>query len=90
MCKGGWKQVMVGTITLCDKAGKPLETIYIANAPEDGKGTFYKRMEREVTAVKTRYPSGRWSGISDGARDLRTFLEKHTEVLVIDFFHVSE
>ena len=90
MCEGGWKQVMVGTITLCDKAGEPLETIYIANAPEDGKDTFYKRMEREVTAVKARYPAGRWSGISDGARDLRTFLEKHTEVLVLDFFHVSE
>ena len=89
-CEGGWKQVMVGTITLCDRAGEPRETIYIANAPEDGKATFYERMEREVTAVKKRYPLARWAGISDGARDLRPFLEKHTEVLVLDFYHLSE
>lgn len=90
MCEGGWKQVMVGTITLCDKAAEPLETIYIANAPEEGKATFYERMRREVAAVKKRYPSARWAGISDGARDLRPFLEEHTEVLVLDFFHLSE
>lgn len=90
MCEGGWKQVMVGTITLCGKAAEPLETIYIANAPEDGKATFYERMRREVAAVKKHYPFARWAGISDGARDLRPFLEEHTEVLVLDFFHVSE
>jgi hypothetical protein len=90
MCEGGWKQVMVGTITLCNKAGEPLETIYIANAPEDGKATFYDRMRREVAAVKARYPAARWAGISDGARDLRAFLEEHTEVLVLDFFHLAE
>ena len=90
MCEGGWKQVMVGTITLCDKAGEALETIYIANAPEDGKAAFYDRMRREVAAVKERYPRAGWAGISDGARDLRPFLEEHTEVLVLDFFHLTE
>lgn len=90
MCEGGWKQVMVGTITLCNKAGEPLETIYVANAPEDGKAIFYVRMRREVAAVKKRYSQARWAGISDGARDLRPFLEEHTEVLVLDFYHLSE
>ena len=90
LCAGGWKQVMVGTITLCHKAGEPLETIYIANAPEDGKATFYGRMRREVAAVKKRHPLARWAGISDGSRDLRPFLEEHTEVLVLDFWHLSE
>lgn len=90
LCEGGWKQVMAGTITLCGKAGEPLETICIANAPEDGKATFYERMRREAAAVKKRYPAARWAGLSDGARDLRPFLEEHTEVLVLDFFHLSE
>ena len=90
MCEGGWKQVMVGTITLCNKAGEPGETIYVANAPEDGKATFYERMRREVAVVKKLYPKARWAGISDGARDLRPFLEEHTEVLVLDFFHLTE
>ena len=90
MCEGGWKQVMVGTITLCNKVGGPLETIYVANAPEDGKATFYERMRRELAAVKKRYPGARWAGISDGARDLRAFLEEHTEVLVLDYFHLAE
>jgi hypothetical protein len=47
-------------------------------------------MRREVAAVKERYPAAGWAGISDGARDLRPFLEEHTEVLVLDFFHLAE
>ncbi|MBP7950802.1 MAG: hypothetical protein KA004_14215 [Verrucomicrobiales bacterium] len=47
-------------------------------------------MRRKVAAVKKRYQAARWAGISDGARDLRSFLEEHTEVLVLDFFHLSE
>jgi hypothetical protein len=61
LCEGGWKQVMAGTITLCDRAGEPLETICIADAPEEGKATFYERMRREVAAVKKRYPAARWA-----------------------------
>jgi hypothetical protein len=90
LCEGSWKQVMVGTITFYDATGAVLEKIYLANAPEDGKATFYERLRREIKAVKQRYPVARWAGISDGARDLRPFLEEHTEVLVLDFFHVSE
>jgi len=90
LCEGSWKQIMVGTITLYDAAGEVLEKIYLANAPEDGKATFYERLRREIKAVKQRYPVARWAGVSDGARDLRPFLDEHTEVLVLDFFHVSE
>ena len=90
LCEGSWKQVMVGTIVLYDSAGEVLEKIYLANAPEDGKATFYERLGREIKAIKKRYPAARWVGISDGARDLRPFLEEHTEVLVLDFFHVTE
>ncbi|MDB6132412.1 MAG: hypothetical protein JWM59_655 [Verrucomicrobiales bacterium] len=55
-CGEGWKQVMVGTMSLYDSGGEPLETIHLANAPEDGKATFPARMDREVAALKARYP----------------------------------
>ncbi len=68
---------MVGTMTLYDSAGGPLETLHLANAPEDGKATFLSRMDREVATLKTRYPEALWVAVSGGASDLRPELEKH-------------
>ncbi|RYD27961.1 MAG: ISKra4 family transposase [Verrucomicrobiaceae bacterium] len=86
-CEEGWKQVMVGTVTLYDGGGKPLETLHIANAPEDGKATFLSRMDREVAALKIRYPDALWVGVSDGATDLRAELGRHCAQLILDFWH---
>ena len=47
-CKEGWKQVMVGTIAFYDQDGKRVDTLYVANAPESGKSTFYESMEMEL------------------------------------------
>lgn len=88
-CEEGWKQVMVGTMTLYDSGGEPLETLHLANAPEDGKATFLSRMDREVAALKTRYPDALWVGVSDGAADLRAELGKHCGQLILDFWHAA-
>lgn len=47
-----WKQVMIGTITLYDDEGERIDTIYQANAPEDGKTTFFEKMEDELDRVR--------------------------------------
>lgn len=88
-CEEGWKQVMVGTMTLYDSGGEPLETLHLANAPEDGKATFLSRMDREVAALKARYPDALWVGVSDGATDLRAELGRHCGQLILDFWHAA-
>ena len=90
ICEEGYKQVMAGTIALLDKDGERLETIYIANAPEEGKVTFLARMEREVERLKAWDPEAPWQGVCDGAPDLQTWLEKHCDTVTLDFYHVSE
>lgn len=86
----GWRDAMVGTIALYDLAGERLHTIYLANPPEYGKATFFERMTREIERIKSQHPIARYVGLSDGAKDHWTFLEKHTEIQTLDFYHSSE
>jgi hypothetical protein len=84
---------MVGTIALYSKAGERLGTIYTGCAPPehsgDGKEDFWFLMERDLAAVKARYPKARYQGISDGARDYVPWLQAHTDRLVLDFYHAT-
>ena len=53
--KEGYREGMVGTISLYDKAGERLHTTYVAASPEYGKGTFFDRFEREIIQAKKYY-----------------------------------
>ncbi len=86
----GWRQVMVGTIAFYNEEAMRIDTIYVANAPEKGKVSFYERMERELVRVRERYPDARYAGIADGAHDQWDWLEGHTEWRILDFWHASE
>lgn len=86
----GWRQVMVGTITLYDDEGERIDTIYVANAPESGKETFFEKMDIELERVRLVYPEARYTGIADGAHDLWTWLEPRTTWHIVDFWHASE
>jgi hypothetical protein len=90
MCEGGWRETMVGTIGLYDKAGERQHTIYMAATPEYGKAKFLDRMEREIDRIKAAYPQARFVGLADGAAGNWSFLGRHTEVQVIDFWHAAE
>jgi hypothetical protein len=87
---GGWRQTMVGTIAFYNPEGERLTTIYIANAPEYGKETFFEKMETELERVKKKYPDVVYAGIADGAHELWTWLEKHCPWRIVDFWHASE
>ena len=52
----GYREAMVGTISLYDVTGKRQHTLYIGEAPEYGKGTFLQRLEKEISTVKKHYP----------------------------------
>ncbi len=90
MCHDGYREAMVGNISLYGLQGQRLHTIYLGATPEYGKATFKRRMEREIEQVKQQYPDAQVIGVADGAAANWTFLSQHTDVQVLDYFHASE
>jgi hypothetical protein len=74
ICEQKWREAMTGSISLYDKRGERLHTIYIGAAPEYGKEMFFNRMNREIDHVKSLYPRALFAGIADGAKSNWDFL----------------
>ena len=89
LCETGWREAMVGTISLYDPQGERKHTIYIGATPEYGKARFLERLEREIERTKARYPKATYVGIADGAASNWQFLNRHTSEQVLDFYHAS-
>jgi len=86
----GFREAMVGSISLYDGDGKRQHTIYLGEAPEYGKASFKQRYEHEIGRVKATYPNALYLGIADGAKDNWTFLTPHTSRQLLDFYHATE
>ena len=85
----GWREALVGTISLYDGLGERQHTIYIGATPEYGKASFLERLEREIGRTKERYPNVTYIGIADGAASNWQFLKGHTQAQILDFYHAS-
>ena len=81
---------MIGTITLYDRDGERLHTIYLGAAPEYGKAQFLARLAKEIYTIKLQYPNASYIGIADGAKTNWEFLQKHTQQQILDFYHATE
>lgn len=90
MTKGGYREAMTGTISLYNKAGERLHSIYLGASPEYGKEKFLARLEKEVFSVKLQYPKATYVGIADGAKMNWEFLNAHTSHQILDFYHATE
>jgi len=86
----GYREAMVGTLSFYDHEGERQHSIYLAAAPEYGKQAFSERLAREIARAKQHYPAARYLGIADGAPSNWLFLEQHTELQLVDFFHATE
>lgn len=88
-----WRMAMVGTISFYDAQGERLHTLYAAQSPPqnpgEGKAAFWRQMDAQVARIKALYPKARYTGVSDGAPDLAAWLQKHTEVQVLDYYHAA-
>jgi len=89
MCEQGWREAMVGTISLYDGEGERQHTIYLGATPEYGHQKFLERLEREIRQTKERYPDATYVGIADGAESNWKFLNQHTQTQVLDFYHAA-
>ena len=89
LCEEGYRQAMVGSISLYDRHGERVHTIYVGATPEYGQAAFMERMEREIAHVKQLYPKAVYVGIADGAPSNWEFLEAHTSVQILDFYHAT-
>jgi hypothetical protein len=90
MHQDGYREAMVGSISLYDSEGERQHTIYVGASPEYGKDLFKSRMEREIEHIKKLYPTAKYLGIADGAKNNWNFLKLHTSTQLIDFYHVTE
>jgi hypothetical protein len=86
----GWRQAMVGSISFYDTEGERLNSIYVAQAPEYGKESFYNMFNKEIAQIKKGYPDKVFIGVADGALDNWSFLQPHVDEQILDFFHASE
>jgi hypothetical protein len=88
-----WRMAMVGTISFYDAQGERLHTLYAAQSPPEdpaqGKQAFWAQMDAQVARIKALYPKARYTGVSDGAPDLAAWLQQHTEVQVLDYYHAA-
>lgn len=90
MMEDGWREAMCGTIAFYDKEGARLHTIYSAASPEYGKATFLEKFGAEVDNVTELFPKATIVGLADGAATNWSFLADRTDVLTVDFWHMSE
>ena len=86
----GWREAMVGAISLYGREGQRLHSLYLGAPPEYGKDTFKHRYEKEIRRLKSRYPDALYLGIADGAKDNWSFLTPHTDRQLVDFYHATE
>jgi hypothetical protein len=89
LVEDGYRQAMVGTVSLYGRDGARLHTLYVAAPPEHGKETFYRRLGREVEHVQHLYPWARPTGVADGAADNWDFLGRYTDDSCVDFHHAT-
>jgi len=85
----GWREAMVGTLSLYDDKGDRLHTIQLGATPEYGKERFYTRFDRELEQIRKRYPKASFIGIADGAKGNWTYLKSRTDKQTVDFWHAT-
>jgi hypothetical protein len=90
LCGEGYRQAMVGSISLYDSDGERLYTRYTSMPPETKKVRFYEKFTREIKKIKKLYPNAVYVGVADGAADNWTFLQEHVQVQVLDYFHATQ
>jgi hypothetical protein len=89
LVEGGYRQAMVGTVSLYDRQGERLHTIYVAATPEYGKETFQQRLGREIEHARGLYPRAQLTAVADGTSDNWDFLSRYSDDGCVDYYHAT-
>jgi hypothetical protein len=106
-CRGGsvHEVATCGTVTVLDRRGRRLGTVYLAYVPEFGQGTLSKQLTRLLLEVLKRWqgPLPRLSYVTDSGDNETTYYDrvlsrmKHPRtgeklewIRVADYYHASE
>lgn len=84
---GGYREAMVGTISLVGAERQVLHTIYLGDGPEYGKAGFEELMRQEIALLKGEFGHLPWVGLADGSVHNWAFLNQYTSVQIIDYWH---
>jgi hypothetical protein len=100
-----WEVASTGTITVLDRRGKRLSTVYLAYTPEAGQGTMSRQLTRLLKEVLRRWegPLPRFRYVTDAGDNETSYYEKvlrrmrHPRtgerlewIRVVDYYHASE
>ena len=105
--KGGtiYEVASAGTVTVLDRRGKRLGTVYLAYTPESKQGTMSQQLTRLIEEVLRRWerPSPRLCYVTDAGDNETTYYnkvlrrmrhprtnEKLEWIRVVDYYHASE
>src|SRR5262249_15209687 len=89
LVEDGYRQAMVGTVTLYDREGERLHTLYVAATPEYGKDSFQQRLGREIEHARALYPRAKLETVEDGSTDYWDLLSRYSEDGCVDFYHAT-
>lgn len=105
--KGGrlFEVATTGTVSVLDRRGRRLGTVYLAYTPESGQGTMSRELTRLLAAVLSRWqgPLPRLCYVTDAGDNETTYYEQvlrrfaHPRtgerlewIRVVDYYHASE
>jgi hypothetical protein len=90
VCRSGWREALCGSLSFFNPQGERVHSIYLACSPQHGAETFQYLFDSEVEKAKAIYRNSQYIGLADGAKSNWTHLSKHTNIEILDFFHVCE
>jgi hypothetical protein len=100
-----WEVASTGTISVLDRRGQRLGTVYLAYTPEPGQGTMSRQLTRLLTDVLRRWegPLPRLSYVTDAGDNETTYYDqvlrsmRHPRtgerlewIRVVDYYHASQ
>lgn len=83
----GYREAMVGTLSLVGEDRQVLHTIYLADMPEYGKKGFETLLSREIDRLKATFGHLPWSAVADGAAHNWRFFDRYDHTQIIDWWH---
>jgi hypothetical protein len=87
----GWRQAQVGSISFYGGERERLQSVYVAQMPEEKSMNFNEKLEREIQRTLDAVPRGcRIACLADGSRGNWVYFENHPDPRISNGVHISD